>query len=125
MKNISMYNDNNCAVINTEGMEGKKLLTIFDMMFNAEESEISDEFDAFIENKKDVLQEQIVEQYDLLVEEVPSVTDGKEMFDFWSYFWFRDSWAQDAQENNRKLIFKRNKRNKKYTVTEIYDNENI
>ena len=123
MKNINTNKDNTYAVVNTEGMNPKKLLGLFDMIFNAEESTLSDAFDGFIEDKKDVVQNSIVEQYDNLVEAVPEITDGEEMFEWWSYAWFRDSWVQDAQECNKKFTFQRETATKKYIVNEVFDNE--
>ena len=123
MKNINTNKDNTYAVVNTMGMKPKKLLGLFDMIFGAEESALSDTFDSFIEDKKDMLQNSIVEQYDDLVKAVPEITDGKEMFDWWSYVWFRDSWMQDAQESNKKFIFEREEATKKYIVNEVLDNE--
>ena len=123
MKNINTNKNNTYAVVNTEGMNPKKLLGLFDMIFNAEGSILSDTFDSFIEDNKDVVRNSIVEQYDNLVKAVPEITDGEEMFEWWSYAWFRDSWVQDAQECNKKFTFQREASTKKYIVNEVFDNE--
>ena len=107
MKNINTNKNNTYAVVNTEGMKPKKLLGLFDMIFHAEGSILAD----------------TVEQYDNLVEAVPEITDGEEMFEWWSYAWFRDSWIQDAQECNKKFTFQREAATKKYIVNEVFDNE--
>lgn len=119
MKNIHKSKDGTYAVVNTEGMEIKRLLGLFDMIFNAEESTLSDAFDSFIKEKKEMLQNSIVEQYDILVQKVPEITDGKEMFEWWSYVWFRDSWVQIAQKSNKKFIFEKDNATKKYIVNEV------
>lgn len=119
MKNIHKSKDGTYAVVNTEGMEVKRLLGLFDMIFNAEESTLSDTFDSYIKDRKEMLQNSIVEQYDILVEKVPEITDGKEMFEWWSYVWFRDSWVQIAQKSNKKFIFEKDNATKKYIVNEV------
>tara|TARA_R100001443_G_scaffold74243_1_gene82027 strand:+ start:125 stop:472 length:348 start_codon:yes stop_codon:yes gene_type:complete len=113
------YTDN--LVINTKGMQEDRLTSLFDMLFNAEESVLADNFYKFIEDEKEMLENAIVEQYHDLVESVPYVTDGKKMFEWWSLFWFREGWVQDAKGCNRAFEFNRDAYTKKYVVNEIYE----
>ena len=123
MKNINMNKDNSYAVVNTQGMRTERLMGLFDMIFGAEESRTSDDFNEYIKENKDMLSNSIVEKYDALVECYPDITDGNTMFEWWSYIWYRDSWVQDAQENNKKFTFQREPATKKYIVNEIFKNE--
>jgi len=121
MKNIHRSKDGTYAVVNTGGMEIKRLLGLFDMIFNAEESTLSDTFDSYIKDRKEMLQNSIVEQYDILVQKVPEITDGKEMFEWWSYAWFRASWVKIAQKSNKKFMFEKDNVTKKYIVNEVFE----
>lgn len=116
-----MNKDNTYAVVNTQGMRTERLMGLFDMIFGAEESRTSDDFNEYIKENKDMLSNSIVEQYDALVECYPDITDGNTMFEWWSYIWYRDSWVQDAQENNKKFTFQREPATKKYIVNEIFE----
>ena len=86
----------------SKDMDSKQLESVFDNFYNMENCGLNVELCEWKEANKDILSHTITNYYETFVHMNPNITDGKEMFEYWAYEFFRSKWVFRMQNNNWK-----------------------
>ena len=90
--------------VKAKDMSFEKLQEVFDNKYNAKDSGLKLGFNKYCKDYKDRIEDSIVNDYKMLIKLNPEITDGQEMFEHWSYEWFKLSWIKYMSSSNKSYL---------------------
>ena len=90
--------------VKAKDMSFEKLQEAFNKTYSAKNLGLRLKFNEYCEDYKDRIEDSIVNDYKMLIKLNPEITDGQEMFEHWSYEWFKLSWIKYMSSSNKSYL---------------------
>tara|TARA_R100000808_G_scaffold17497_1_gene38627 strand:+ start:721 stop:1017 length:297 start_codon:yes stop_codon:yes gene_type:complete len=83
-------------------MNHEELENVFDNFYGMKNCGLKLEFEDWKEENRDIISDSLVNYYETYTCINPHIRDGKEMFEYWAYEFFRSKWVLTMQNDNLK-----------------------
>jgi len=90
--------------VEAKDMSFEELEEVFYKKYKAKDSKLRRGYNKYCKDYKDNIEGSIVDDYQMCIKLKPEITDGQEMFEYWSYEWFKLSWINYVSSSDKSFL---------------------